>query len=68
MTVNARGLSDAGHLRPGITPAEAADILSTYSSPELYELLVISRRWPAGRYGQFIAHALITALLPGEST
>ena len=68
MTVNARGLSDAGHLRPGITPAEAADILWTYSSPELYELLVISRGWRAGRYGQFIAHALITALLPGEST
>jgi AcrR family transcriptional regulator len=68
MTVNARGLSDAGHLRPGITPAEAADILWTYSSPELYELLVISRGWPAERYGQFIAQALITALLPGEPT
>ena len=68
MTVNARGLSDAGHLRPGITPEQAADILWTYSSPELYELLVISRRWPAERYGQFIAQALITALLPGEPT
>ena len=33
MTVNARALSDAGHLRPGITVAQAADILWTYSSP-----------------------------------
>ena len=68
MTVNARGLSDAGHLRPGITPAEAADILWTYSSPELYELLVIRRGWPAERYGQFIGHALTAALLPAEAT
>ena len=68
MTVNARGLSDACHLRPGITPEQAADILWTYSSPELYELLVIRRGWSAERYGQFIAQALITALLPGEST
>ena len=48
MTVNARGLASAGHLRPGITPEQAADIMWTYSSPELYELLVIRRGWPAG--------------------
>jgi hypothetical protein len=38
----------------------------TYSSPELYELLVLNRRWPAGRYGAFIADAMIAALLPSE--
>jgi hypothetical protein len=43
MTENARRLHDAGHLRDGITLAQAADVLWTYSSPELYELLV-SRR------------------------
>jgi len=68
MTINARGLSDAGHLRPGITPAEAADILWTYSSPELYELLVIRRGWPAERYGQFVGQALTAALLGAEAT
>jgi AcrR family transcriptional regulator len=68
MTVNARGLSDAGHLRPGITPTQAADILWTYSSPELYGLLVTRRGWSAERYGQFVAQALIAALLPGESS
>jgi AcrR family transcriptional regulator len=67
MTVNARGLADAGHLRPGITPRQAADILWTYSSPELYELLVIRRGWPAEQYGRFVAQALAAALLPAQS-
>ncbi len=66
MTVNARGLAGAGHLRPGISLEEAADILWAYSSPELYELLVIGRGWPADRYGRFIADALTAALLPAE--
>jgi AcrR family transcriptional regulator len=68
MTHNARGLSDAGHLRPGISIGQAADILWTYSSPELYDLLVRQRGWPAKRYGQFVAQALIAALLPPEAT
>ena len=41
MTENARRLASAGHLRGGITLAQAADVLWTYSSPELYELLVL---------------------------
>ena len=64
MTVNARALSDAGHLRPGITIAQAADILWTYSSPELYELLVLRRGWSPEHYGRFTAQAMIAALLP----
>jgi AcrR family transcriptional regulator len=64
MTLNARRLADAGHLRPGITIREASDILWTYSSPELYELLVTRRGWPAEHYGHFVGQALIAALLP----
>lgn len=64
MTLNARGLASAGHLRPGIPISEAADILWAYSSPELYELLVIRRGWPAERHGHFVGQALIAALLP----
>jgi AcrR family transcriptional regulator len=64
MTVNARALADADHLRSGITPAEAADVLWTYSSPELYELLVLRRGWSAEHYGRFVAQAMIAALLP----
>ena len=63
MTQNARRLHHAGHLRPNLTVAEAADVLWAYSSPELYELLVITRGWPPNRYGQFVADAMINALL-----
>jgi AcrR family transcriptional regulator len=66
MTHNARGLYEAGHLRPGITPGQAADILWTYSSLELYDLLVIRRGWPADRYGHFAGQAMIAALLPAH--
>jgi len=68
MTVNARGLAAARHLRPGITVDQAADVLWAYSSPELYELLVTRRGWPPERYGQFIAQGMIAALLPPQGT
>ena len=64
MTHNARTLLKGGHLRKGITLGAAADVLWTYSSPELYELLVIRRAWAVERYGRFIADAMIAALLP----
>jgi AcrR family transcriptional regulator len=64
MTHNARTLLKGGHLRKGITLEAAADVLWTYSSPELYELLVIRRRWSVERYGRFVADAMIAALLP----
>ena len=63
MTVNAHGLSEAGHLQPGLTIAQAADIMWAYSSPELYELLVLRRGWSPGRYGRFAAQAMIAAVL-----
>ena len=65
MTHNARTLLKGGHLRRGITLDEAADVLWTYSSPELYDMLVIRRGWAVERYGRFIADAMIAALLPG---
>ena len=66
MTENARRLHDAGHLRPGLNVAQTADILWTYSSPELYELLVLRRGMPLAQYGRFIADAMINALLPAR--
>ena len=63
MTDNARRLQHAGHLRAGITLNFAADILWTYSAPELYELLVIRRRWSPARFGRFVAEAMINALI-----
>jgi len=64
MAHNARTLLKAGHLRQGVTLAAATDVLWTYSSPELYELLVTRRGWSVERYGRFIADAMIAALLP----
>ncbi len=66
MTDNARRLKRAGHLRPGISVAYAADILWTYSSAELYELLVLRRGWTPKRFGRYVADAMTDALLePG---
>src|ERR1035437_4528696 len=63
MTSNARRLLAGGHLPTGIGLAQAADVLWTYSSPELFELLVLRRGWSAERYGRFVAAAMIAALL-----
>jgi AcrR family transcriptional regulator len=64
MTHNARTLVNTGQLRQGINLDAAADVLWTYSSPELYELLVIRRAWSIQRYAHFITDAMIAALLP----
>ena len=64
MRHNARRLQRRGWLRPGITLAHATDILWTYSSAEIYELIVIKSGWPIERYGAFVSDAMIAALLP----
>jgi AcrR family transcriptional regulator len=63
MTENARRLDEGGHLRKGLTVARAAEVLWTYSSPELYELLVVRRAMPIQDYGRFIADAIRAAVL-----
>lgn len=63
MTMFARDLHDAGHLRPGIGTEEARDVLWTYNSAELFQLLVLERDWSPERYGRWVAEALIAALL-----
>ncbi len=63
MTLFARHFADGGHLRPSVSPDEARDVLWTYNSPELYDLLVLRRRWSRPRYGRWVADALAAALL-----
>ena len=63
MTENAHRLHSAGHLRPGVDVGRAATVMWTYSAPELYELLVMSRGLSAVEYGEFVAEAMIAALL-----
>ena len=56
-------LKERGYLRRGVTVAEAADVLWTCSSLELYELLVLQRGWSLRRFSRFLAQFMITALV-----
>jgi AcrR family transcriptional regulator len=64
MRHHARFLKRRGYLRTGVTVAEAADVLWTCSSIEIYELLVLQRGWSMPRFAAFIADFMIAALLP----
>lgn len=61
MRHNARALD--GHLKPGVTQSIAAEIMWTYSSPDLYDLLVVRRGWSLPRFGDFVTESLLAALL-----
>jgi AcrR family transcriptional regulator len=63
MRHNARRLKQRGWLRSGMSVSRATDILWTYSSAELYDLLVLRSGWSARRYGEFVGEALVAALL-----
>jgi AcrR family transcriptional regulator len=63
MRHNARFLAKRGYLRPGMTPADAADVLWTCTSAELYELLVERRGWSLRRFERHVGDFLIAALL-----
>jgi hypothetical protein len=56
-------LAAGAHLRNDVSIEQARDILWTYNSVELYELLVIERGWTLAAYCDFIANALSAALL-----
>lgn len=63
MRVNAERLDAHGWLQPGIGVDRATDVLWTYTSHQLYELLVLKSGWTVDDYGEFICDALIAALL-----
>jgi AcrR family transcriptional regulator len=67
MEHNARQLFERGDFRDGVTLEHARDVLWAYSSPELYELLVLRQHWPLELYGRFVAEGMIAALLPQRS-
>lgn len=64
MQDNARALDAIGGVRDGITVEDAADVLFTVSSPEMYELLVTRRRWTLARYSRYVRDTITHALLP----
>jgi AcrR family transcriptional regulator len=59
----ARHLYEGSHLRDDVMLEEARDVLWTYNSVELYDLLVLQRGWTPERYGAWVAGALASALL-----
>lgn len=61
----AHALAAAGALRACLTEADAADIVYTLMSPEVYRLLTDDRGWSPERYERWLAAALTTQLLPG---
>lgn len=63
MTHVAGVLAGKAELRTGRSVAEVADIMWAYSSPELYQLLVMARGWSTERYGQFVGESLVDSLL-----
>jgi AcrR family transcriptional regulator len=64
MRHNARTLAERGELRAGVGLERATDVLWAFSSPELYELLVLRSGWDLRAYGEFLAESMIAALLP----
>ncbi len=63
MTHVARTMAGKARMRAGRTVEQAADIMWTYSSPELYRMLVITRGWTPEHYGQFVGESLVDGLL-----
>lgn len=62
MTDNARRIAEAGHLPDGLSIERAGDILWTYSSPQVYDLLVLRSGWNLDRYADFIADGVAAHL------
>ncbi len=55
-------LEHRGFLRPGITGQHAADVMWLYTAADVFNNLVVSRRWSLKAYEKFIADALTAAL------
>jgi len=63
MTYFAQHLDEGGHLRSTVSREEARDVLWVHNSVELWDLLVRSRGWSHQRFGDWVGHQLVAALL-----
>jgi AcrR family transcriptional regulator len=63
MAAFAADLVGTGQLGADVTVEVARDLLWTLNAVEIYELLVLERNWTPDRYRQFVAEALIAALV-----
>lgn len=58
MRDNAEFLCSAGLLQAGVTVTDAASLLWAVSAPEMFELLVMRRKWPLSRYANWLYGAI----------
>jgi len=63
MTAFAAHLAASGVLRSGIRARDARDVLWLFTSPEVYERLVVDRGWSVRRFGDWVGAQLAAALL-----
>jgi len=49
---------------PEVGLEQVRDVLFAYSSPELYELLVLRQGWSTDDYSRFVADGIAAAVLP----
>jgi AcrR family transcriptional regulator len=66
MRMLAQQLADRGALKPGLTPAEAADVLWLLNDPGVYHRLVLEQHWDPDRYQDWLADSLISLLIPAS--
>jgi AcrR family transcriptional regulator len=63
MTAFATELAASGQVHPGLDTDDIRDVLWTFNSVSIYELLALARGWSAERYGRFVGDALVAALV-----
>jgi AcrR family transcriptional regulator len=64
MTIFVQRLSDRGPLLVGLEVTQAAEIVWTLTSPEVFQLLTTDRGWSKAQYSQWLADTLTRLLLP----
>jgi len=64
MAHNADALLRTGRTRKGVTRDKARDVLFTYTTPEIYESLVLRQGWSLDDFAEFIREGITAALLP----
>lgn len=65
MGMLARHLVGTGQLRAGIEADEVRDVLWTCISVEVYDLLVLQRRWARDAYADWMTRTLIASIVDG---
>lgn len=64
MTHFVKSVAANGPLRDGLDEKEAAEIVWAMTSPELFQLLTVDRRWTKEKYAEWLADTLTRLLLP----